>query len=43
MAKLALEIQNSAPRDPLRPSTALVLSSFYMALDTVSDKPGFSS
>jgi hypothetical protein len=43
MAKLALEIQNSAPRDPLRPSTASVLSSFYMALDTVSDTLDLSS
>lgn len=38
MAELALEIQKRAPRDPLTPSTASVPSSFFMTLDTVSDK-----
>ena len=38
MAELALEIQDNAPRDPLRPSTTSVPSSFSTALDTVSYK-----
>ena len=36
MANVALGIQNNAPRDPLRPATASVPSSFAVALDTVS-------
>jgi hypothetical protein len=35
MANLALGVQNNAPRDPLRPPTASVPSSFAVALDTV--------
>ena len=35
MAQIALEVQSSAPRDPLLPATALVDSSFAEALDTV--------
>jgi len=33
MADLALRIQDNAPRDPLRPATAPILSSFSEALD----------
>jgi hypothetical protein len=35
MAQIALEVQNSAPRDPLLPATAMIDSSFAEALDTV--------
>jgi hypothetical protein len=35
MAQIALEVQNSAPRDPLAPAAATVLSSYAEALDTV--------
>jgi hypothetical protein len=35
MAQLALEVQQSAPRDPLLPATASVDSSYAEALDTV--------
>jgi hypothetical protein len=38
MANLALGIQNNAPHDPLRPSTASVPSSFAVALDSVSSQ-----
>jgi len=36
MARLALEIQNNAPRDPLVPVGWAIPSSFTTALDTVS-------
>jgi hypothetical protein len=35
MAELALEVQNNAPRDPLRPPTMSMPSSFSVALDSV--------
>jgi hypothetical protein len=35
MAQIALEVQNTAPRDPLAPPAAIVLSSYAEALDTV--------
>jgi hypothetical protein len=35
MAKLALEIQNNVPRDPLRSATKSIPSTFTTALDTV--------
>ena len=35
MAQVALEVQSSAPRDPLLPATAMIDSSFAEALDTV--------
>ncbi|KAH7910222.1 hypothetical protein BJ138DRAFT_1127056 [Hygrophoropsis aurantiaca] len=35
MADIALEVQNNAPRDPLAPAAATVLSSYSEALDTV--------
>ena len=35
MADIALDVQNNAPRDPLAPATATVLSSYTQALDTV--------
>ena len=36
MAQLALEIQSSAPQDPLLPAESIISSSFTTALDTVS-------
>lgn len=39
MAQIALEVQNSAPRDPLAPAAATVLSSYAEALDTVRSFP----
>jgi hypothetical protein len=36
MAQIALEVQNTAPHDPLLPATANVPSSYTEALDTVS-------
>jgi hypothetical protein len=35
MAELALEVQNSAPCDPLKPPTVSMPSSFSVALDSV--------
>jgi len=35
MAQIALDIQNNAPRDPLAPAAAIILSSYSQALDTV--------
>lgn len=35
MAQLALEIQNSAPQDPLLPAASVIPSSYTTALDTV--------
>ncbi|KIJ13990.1 hypothetical protein PAXINDRAFT_116523 [Paxillus involutus ATCC 200175] len=35
MAEIALDAQNNAPRDPLAPAAATVLSSYTQALDTV--------
>ncbi|KAF7978534.1 hypothetical protein HWV62_45430 [Athelia sp. TMB] len=35
MAQIALEAQNNAPRDPLMPAAAMVLSSYSEALDSV--------
>jgi hypothetical protein len=35
MTQIALDIQNNAPRDPLAPAAATVLSSYSQALDTV--------
>jgi hypothetical protein len=43
MANLALEIQNNAPRDPLRPQAASVPSSFSVALDTVRNFTALSA
>jgi hypothetical protein len=43
MANLALDIQNNAPRDPLRPQAASVPSSFSIALDTVRNFTAFSA
>jgi hypothetical protein len=39
MVRIALDIQNSAPRDPLTPPAATVLSSYTQALDTVRMPP----
>ena len=36
MAEIAREAQNNAPRDPLAPAAATILSSYTQALDTVS-------
>jgi hypothetical protein len=36
MARLALEIQKNAPRDPLVPAGWVIPSSYTTALDTVS-------
>lgn len=36
MAQIALEVQNTAPRDPLAPAAATVDSSYAEALDSVS-------
>ena len=38
MAQVALEVQNTAPQDPLLPATASVPSSYTEALDTVRDQ-----
>ena len=35
MAQIALDVQNSAPQDPLLPAAASVPSSYTEALDTV--------
>lgn len=35
MSQIALEAQNNAPRDPLAPVAATVLSTYSEALDTV--------
>ena len=35
MAQIALDAQNNAPRDPLAPAAATILSSYTEALDTV--------
>jgi len=35
MTQIALDAQNNAPRDPLAPASAKVLSTFSQALDTV--------
>ena len=35
MADIARDAQNNAPRDPLAPAAATVLSSYTQALDTV--------
>ena len=35
MAEIARDAQNNAPRDPLAPAAATVLSSYTQALDTV--------
>lgn len=35
MTEIARDAQNNAPRDPLAPATATVLSSYTQALDTV--------
>ena len=35
MAQIAQDVQNNAPRDPLAPAAATILSSYTEALDTV--------
>ena len=35
MAEIARDAQNNAPRDPLTPATATILSSYTRALNTV--------
>lgn len=35
MAQIALDVQNSAPQDPLLPAAAHIPSSYTEALDTV--------
>jgi hypothetical protein len=37
MVQIAQGAQNSAPRDPLAPPAAIVMSSYAEALDTVSN------
>jgi hypothetical protein len=37
MAQIGQEVQNNAPRDPLTPQEAIILSSYSEALDTVSE------
>ena len=38
MAQVALDVQNTAPQDPLLPAAASVPSSYTEALDTVRDQ-----